>query len=561
MGFIEKDFHISRSYLFALLVFLSGGLVFFFNLGLCELGRAEGRIAEVVREMLLRGDYLHPTCLFMPYVTKPIIPYWFVIGIYKARGILDEFTLRLPVALSVILSALSTYFLAKRLFGLKIALASALIFLTSYGVITWGKIAAPDMLNVFFIILSVTLYWFIREQEKPFWYFLLGVLIALSGHMKGLVGVVIPLLLIVIDVIYKRRFSIFFRPKIIGPFLFGLLFYFIPFFLSSMTGPNQGYNWITMALHESLTRAIRPFDHRGSPFMYLEFLPIWMLPWTPLFLSSIFIFLKGLKGLPYEAKWLGVSILAIFLLFTVAGSRRSYYILPILPFCAIFTGMLFDSSLPFKESLVKRAIGLQGAFFLFFALSLCLLASYGLIGRTFPLKEDFLRAVLVHGLLLLVGTFLIFYFLKKERASSLIFSLLFTGYILTAGFILVEKSHFDKFSTERTFVKGLKAIQKSLPNTIKFSYYHMGTRTRARLSFYLNEKEPIPNLTKIKREEAKDLVLISEREDFEILLRDLKRYNMDYRILLKQEVPWWLGWPNRQKKELRHQLLCVLIKG
>ncbi len=545
----------------ALLLFLVGGFIYFYNLGLPQLGKAEGRIAEVVREMLLRRDYFHPTCLFTPYVTKPIIPYWFVIGVYKIRGILDEFTLRIPVAISVLLSALSIFILSKRLFGIAAAYVSTAIFFTSYGVLIWGRLAAPDMLNVLFITVSVTFYWFIRDKENPFLFLFLGVIVALSGHMKGLVGVVIPLLLIGIDIVFSRRFFLFLRPRVIGAFLLGLFLYVIPFLLSKITSTTSGYNWISMAIHESVTRAIKPFDHKGTPFMYLEFLPIWMLPWTPIFLLSIIIFFKRLKELPYEAKWLGLSILAIFFLFTLAGSRRSYYILPILPFCAIFIGLIFELEKSLKDSLTKWAIKIQSGLFLIISLLLCLLAGYALIKSDIPFPKNLLIIILIHGIIILFGALFIFHFLKRDMVTHTVLSLIFTGFILSGGFISIEKSYFDGFSTERAFAKRVKALDKTLLETFNISYYHMGTRTRTRLSFYLDKKGPIQNLTKIDKKTAKNLILISEREDIQTLLNDLKSKNRDYKILLRQDIPWWLGWPNRQKKELKHQLFCVLIKG
>jgi len=41
--------------------------------------------------------------------------------------------------------------------------------------------------------------------------------------------------------------------------------------------------------------------------------------------------------------WLLESIVLIFLFFTVSGSRRSYYILPIIPFCALLTAIYCNS--------------------------------------------------------------------------------------------------------------------------------------------------------------------------------------------------------------------------
>jgi 4-amino-4-deoxy-L-arabinose transferase-like glycosyltransferase len=93
---------------------------------------------------------------------------------------------------------------------------------------------------------------------------------------------------------------------------------------------------------ENIVRYFRPFDHKEPFYIYFYNLPLLFLPWTPLFVAAIVKASTSLKQLDWPRKWLTISTILIFLFFTLSGSRRSYYILPILPFCALMSAIYFE---------------------------------------------------------------------------------------------------------------------------------------------------------------------------------------------------------------------------
>src|SRR6516164_1613988 len=70
----------------------------------------EGRYAEIPREMLARGEWIVPYLQGQPYLDKPPLLYWLVMGSYRLLGVHD-WSARLVPALAIHLCILLTYLL------------------------------------------------------------------------------------------------------------------------------------------------------------------------------------------------------------------------------------------------------------------------------------------------------------------------------------------------------------------------------------------------------------------------------------------------------------------
>ena len=566
-----KQIHSKASWEICLIVsmLLFSVSLIFVHLGLASLNKAEGRIAEVVREMLITGDYFHPTCLWVPYTTKPLLPYWLILAFYKLRPVLDEFTLRFPSALFAVLSVLSTFLLGRRLFSAKTALLGSLILSTSYGVITWGRCAAADMMNMSLIVITVSYYWLNRERPSFLRALILGVLVAISGQMKGLVGIAIPLGLMAIDIFLSGRLGQFFAPRLLAGFFIGLLFYFLPF-LPALSGHDlSGYNWLYMAVHESITRAIRPFDHKGSPFTYVEFIPVWLIPWSIILFGMLGYYAVNIKRLTCEARWLLLGFAFIFLMFTLAGSRRSYYILPILPFASLIAGSLFEFQNT-GQRIFKYIIRAQLVFFLL--LSVILIVS-PLVAHFLkvPLSKGFFYILAVQGIIIL--PFTLYPLLKGGGpfiSSHEIISICAVAFIIASGFLLFEKPFFDRMETEKPFILKVKQYAENRPlKAENILYYKLGPRTRARLSFYLNYCRPIKNLDGLDKIENRlsrsgSIFLIAEREYGQKMENYFRRgpdERVSISILFCQGLHGFEGWPGKTQKYEKSRLCLMKISG
>ena len=322
--------------------------VLFFGLGIYPAIRSEARWFEVVREMLMTGDWLHPRINGQAYFDKPLVSYWFAAVVSKlAGGHVTELSVRLPSALFALAGLGCIISVARKFYSERTAYLAGWILLSTYSFIVWGRLAEADMEQTVFIVMAVTVY--LHHRETPsFWaYFAFWGCCAVGAQTKGLPAFVIPPALAVIDCAVRKSFRVHLNWKFfLAFFLGGLCLYAVPFVLEALTSEHYGASGIVLVFRENLMRVFNPWDHNKDPFyVYFLYLPRLMIPWTPFFIFAVIDYVHGLirrKQTSKDTLWLFASMVFIFILFSASRSRRSYYILPIVPWCALFTAVWFS---------------------------------------------------------------------------------------------------------------------------------------------------------------------------------------------------------------------------
>ena len=337
--------------------------VMFFGLGIYPAIRSESRWFEVVREMLMTGDWLHPRINGQPYFDKPLVSYWFAAILSKlVGGQVTELSVRLPSTLFALAGLACIISVARKFYSERTAYLAGWILLSTYSFIVWGRLAEADIEQTVFIVMAVTVY--LHHRETPsFWaYFAFWGCCAVGAQTKGLPAFVIPPALAVIDCIVRKSFRTHLNWKFfLALFLGGLCLYAVPFVLEAVMSENYGASGIVLVFRENLMRVFNPWDHKDDPFyVYFLYLPRLMIPWTPFFIFAVIDYVRDLiravakqgtasmedlssrKPQSKDTLWLFVSMVFIFILFSASRSRRSYYILPIVPWCALFTAVWFS---------------------------------------------------------------------------------------------------------------------------------------------------------------------------------------------------------------------------
>lgn len=117
-------------------------------LGSSELRSEEGHRVLPAVEMLANGDYLVPHIGGQPYLRKPPLINWLVAGSFRIFGARNEWTARLPSAVSVLAAAVVFVIIGRRFLGDNGALVAALAWLTNLGLIEKGRMIEIDALYV-----------------------------------------------------------------------------------------------------------------------------------------------------------------------------------------------------------------------------------------------------------------------------------------------------------------------------------------------------------------------------------------------------------------------------
>jgi len=322
----------------------------------------------------MSGNYFLPTINGNVYFDKPLLSYWLILP-FSLQGTVTEFSSRLPSAISGIGVILITFIMGSRLFNKMAGIISAMILSTTFMFILWSRTASAEMLNLFMIWLAFLIFFIDNRKGSLIHIFLLYIISAVAAFCKGPVApavIFISLgfystveLLINLknkgftfasfkEIIYSEFYWICSWKGLAG-LLTGLVF-FTGFLLAPvvLTGSWQS---VELMWRENVLRFLKPFDHIEPFYIYLKYIPLFSAPWTLFLIASI----MEIKKWEYSrlTRWIVIIAIAIFTFFTSSGSRRSYYILPILPSLAIITGKVlsdwFNSENPVQNKLINMA--------------------------------------------------------------------------------------------------------------------------------------------------------------------------------------------------------------
>lgn len=319
------------------LLFFSA-LLLLTGLGGREIWTQEHRWADIVSGMFFRHDFLHPFLNEVNYYDKPLLSYWLIAAVRWVTGEWSAWTLRLPSAMAGLLAVWAIYRLGTRLKDRQLGLLSGWLLLTTFYFVFWARTSSADMLNLAGCLFAVS--WFFDKRDQPsfFNYSIFFLTLALTSLCKGLVGAVIPLLtllpVLLMNSEWKRHLKISFFLSLIP----AALIYFLPFWASAHYDHHSyEQNGLYLVYRENILRYFQPFDHKGPIYTYFIFLPIYLLPWAVFFVPALISLKKRWHTLSFNSKWLVWAVFILFLFFSLSGSRRNYYVLPIVPFAILMT--------------------------------------------------------------------------------------------------------------------------------------------------------------------------------------------------------------------------------
>ncbi len=550
--------------------------VLFFGLGIYPAIRSEARWFEVVREMLMTGDWLHPRINGQAYFDKPLVSYWFAAVVSKlAGGHVTELSVRLPSALFALAGLGCIISVARKFYSERTAYLAGWILLSTYSFIVWGRLAEADMEQTVFIVMAVTVY--LHHRETPsFWaYFAFWGCCAVGAQTKGLPAFVIPPALALIDCVVRKSFRVHLNWKFfLALFLGGLCLYAVPFVLEALTSEHYGASGIVLVFRENLMRVFNPWDHNKDPFyVYFLYLPRLMIPWTPFFIFAVIDYVHGLirrKPCSRDTLWLFASMVFIFILFSASRSRRSYYILPIVPWCALFTAAWFSQpqeGWSFLRKITDRFAKLVDALIPAAAILLIVFAVLtpgitfldyiGLCtGKASPLQYipmgsrdlDVLLSAALAPFALIVGIgFLIFWRrsrkkLKQENAEGVFAPAAdplnrvvpFVAFVLFTvfSFLIPQLSRTKSIEPAAPFLRKQAALLKEIlakdPDYINRVAF-FGSSNGAELAFYLDLPAPVKMFSLEKLDDSNrtfisDTVDIKGPEEFMEFLHEVKEH-------------------------------------
>ena len=325
-----------RHYIFLFLIIIA---FYLFGIGsLPLLGPDEPRYAQVAREMFMRGDAVTPTLGGHTWFEKPALLYWMIAGAFKVFGV-SEFSARIGPAVCGLLTIVAVWCVGRKI---EAGFWSLIVTATCLGLIVFSRAASFDV--VITMTTTAALAFFLlhelrsTDSRKTL---LIGFYasIGLSLIAKGLVGIVVPLGVVGLYYLLRRRWP--------ARAVWLSLIWGVPLALAVSAiwyGPviaRHGWSFIDefFVQHHFARYVSNKYQHPQPFYFFPAIILMLALPWTP---YLVYALAKARRW-----TWRGddnASIARVFALawlvlpivfFSFSGSKLPGYVLPALPAAAL----------------------------------------------------------------------------------------------------------------------------------------------------------------------------------------------------------------------------------
>jgi 4-amino-4-deoxy-L-arabinose transferase-like glycosyltransferase len=315
----------------------------------------EGRYGEIGRWMLVSGDWLTPRLNGIPFFHKPPLLYWLEAISVASLGV-SEFAFRLVPALHAGLMMSALYLSARTISTETIARRAVIMLGTSLGFLVGGQYVNHDMMVATWIGVAIWCFAFaFMAGDRPHVGLArLGFAACALGMLsKGLIGIALPGVVILVWLIWTRQFKKAFRlPWLSGLALFSAIA--LPWFVRAQQTYPEFFNY--MFVGQQFNRYTATVYNNPQPWwFYLLALTLLLFPWLFFALGQVrrvtvttLASAIGMAAPWWQLCW--VWLLAILVFFSVPNSKLVGYILPVIPPLTLL------ASLGWQRTMAHRAL-------------------------------------------------------------------------------------------------------------------------------------------------------------------------------------------------------------
>jgi len=554
----------SRFRLRAGCVLILAAILFFARLGARALWSSEFRWAEIAREMLVTHNYFWPTINGHVYYDKPLGSYWLVIFSTPLTGGLNEAATRLPCAIAGLLAVALLMLLVRRLYDARTAILAGVILATSFSFVFFSRHASADVETLTGELAALLLFNHNQERGGGLWVVGLWLIMAATSLTKGLLGFALPLLVIGVYSCLRDGVVPFFEAisrgslvervrrlvernrwffnwyTVVGVALGGLVYY-LPFQISSrLMGSEKG---LQMVYRENVVRFFHPFDHRGPIYLYVYVIFGLMAPWSAL-LPAALVETHGLRRAGAEParadRFALVYFWATFIFFSVSGSRRSYYILPILPAAAILVARTLAYPGELRSTIARRLLTIGYAIVAFSAIAgiVMLIPAWAILPRPYDAFPQ-LPAESAFIVFWVVSVAAVVYAIRKFSPARVAISMGAVAYLAMVYVFIFAMPAAEAYRGEKPF--GYAVLNKIGGSTDRLVLF----KTEGPL-FYLNPPKPIPEFD--RKQDLQDAIAKGSARWMIVRRRDMPKLDTPTTVELSEaSYPWETDYNYRNK--------------
>lgn len=313
----------------------------------------EARYAAVSQEMTRTGDYITPQISGEIVNSYPPLMYWLICLFAFLCGGFNDFAVTLPAVAAAVGCVLLTYRLGTLLWNRTTGLIAAWVLLAINGFATTASLCRADMVMVFFQLGTLYLFlrWYLRlpssEKEFPFWRFYGAVMLGVLA--KGPQSLIVTAAIIFIFLLWRREVRLIFKMK---PW-WGLLIILVgtaPWYayVQLTTGVDfifeQNFDAFLGKVYRSAGMGTRPLYQ--IPMLILARI----MPWAFFVPSAFWMYRRSSRQDASAASpsrvplsWFVIWMVVIVVFYSLAASKRYYYVALIYPAFALLLGWFWNA--------------------------------------------------------------------------------------------------------------------------------------------------------------------------------------------------------------------------
>ena len=528
-------------------------------LGLSDFNtKGEPREAVVAYTMLEHGNWILPINNGGDIPYKPPFFHWCIAFFSLFIGYVNEYTSRLPSAVSLVLMTIGGFvFYAKRK-DTQISLIAAILTLTAFEVHRAGINCRVDMVNTAFMVGAMYLLyrWWEKGKHQLPWLAIL----CMSGATltKGPVGIILPCFVMGVFMLTQREnfWGIVWRMA-----LTALLSLIIPFCWYYAAYLQGGDEFLRLVKEENIDRFMgkMAYESHENPAWYnLLTLVMGWAPYTLLLLFSLFIlpwkkfsktrFLENAKKATPLQVFTWLAFLLVLFFYCIPKSKRSVYLLPCYPFMAYLIAEYIVWMMKEKVGAIKVYAGVIASLAVILVIATLVIRAGGIPDTIFHGKHTadnvaMLHAIgeSTHGILfyvcymfLIIGAYHIFKALKKKETSQM---MRYTLVMIIAIFITLDSTLQPAVLNTKADKHLAPVIEKKFDTSKLYSYMSVDMLHFFSLNFYLGDK--IQQFDKVLPQDGVLMIPEEHMPDF------LEKFGKDYTFQKVWEVRKTVEWHNK----------------
>jgi 4-amino-4-deoxy-L-arabinose transferase-like glycosyltransferase len=342
------------------LAVLAFALFFYRSSAVGLLGPDEPRYAQVAREMLHTGDFLTPHLQGQPWFEKPPLFYWMEAASFYLFGV-NEAAARLPSALTATAFLILFAWLTLKLFPGETWRYATLILLSSIGWIGFGRAATMEMLFASSLAGALGFLGLWVWQGRRRWLFAFHGLLAISVLAKGLAGIVVAALILVVYCAITGEYRWLLR--VVHPLpvtLFAVIA--LPWYGAVYFKNGDLFVQEFIVKHHFRRFLTNELAHPAPWWYYGPVLLAGIFPWTAHVASLRVTRFDRDNRRTFLLVW--VAVVLVF--FSVSQAKLPGYILPALPAFALWMGEEWKRA---SRGRIRAIGAAQGALLLLLALA------------------------------------------------------------------------------------------------------------------------------------------------------------------------------------------------